>query len=52
MQRYNVQQRAEIVKTYYKNESSIPIMIRKLKAKFRKTKFPLKPTIDNLVNAF
>ena len=52
MQPYNVQQRAEIVKTLYQSKSSISNTLRKLKEKFGETKVPLNPTISSLINEF
>lgn len=52
MERYNIQQRVEIVKAFYQSGSSISITVRQLNAKFGKNKCPSKPTIYSLVNAF
>jgi len=52
MQYYNVQQRADIVKIFYQSESLILITLRKLRAKFGKTKVPSKTAIYSLMNAF
>lgn len=47
-----MQQRAEIVKTFYQSGSSISITVRQFNAKFGKSNCPSKPTIFSLVKSF
>ncbi|KAI8123095.1 hypothetical protein CVS40_6188 [Lucilia cuprina] len=52
MEKYSINQRVLIVKTFYQNQSSITVTMRKLREIFGETNVPTKRTILRVVNDF